>query len=297
MPRRQELFDDDFLALLERLRLAGKQLSSRPSAGSRRGRRIGDGMEFADFRDYSAGDDLRFVDWPYYARMERLLVRLFHQHSEGGVTVLLDTSASMAPAGDRPKLDYALKTTAALAFVAMANFERVTVQPFADKLAPPMAAGRNRQAILPLLDFLAGVTAGGRTDLASAVGKLLAGPPRPSMVILISDLLDSGQALADAAGLLSAQGVELVVVHVYSPADAAPSPPALLELEHAETLQRLNIHADQRLLDEYRRQWQVFATGCERACTVRGGTYVGAPTDMPFDQLVLRTLRKAGVLQ
>ena len=130
---RHEFFDEGFLARLERLHLAGKHVAARERGGSRRSRRVGDGLEFADHRAYAPGDDVRFIDWPYYARMEKLLLRLFHEHSESEVGILLDASGSMAPAGSREKFHYALRAAAALTFVAMGGLERVVIVPF-DKL-------------------------------------------------------------------------------------------------------------------------------------------------------------------
>src|SRR5512140_2366958 len=95
--RRYSFCDEDFLARLERLHLVAKHVASRWSAGQRRSHRMGDGLEFADHRDYAGGDDIRFIDWPFYARMEKLLLRLFHEHSESDVAIMLDASGSMSP--------------------------------------------------------------------------------------------------------------------------------------------------------------------------------------------------------
>lgn len=91
------LFDGDFLSRLERLHLLISKMSRSGTAGQHRSHWLGDGLEFADHRDYSSGDDLRFIDWSCYARLEKLLVRLFHRHSENDLAILLDVSASMAP--------------------------------------------------------------------------------------------------------------------------------------------------------------------------------------------------------
>ncbi|MCK4601697.1 MAG: DUF58 domain-containing protein, partial [Phycisphaerae bacterium] len=117
--RTYEFFDEAFLARLERLHLIAKRMAARGPSGPRRSRRLGDGLEFADHRAYAPGDDIRFIDWPYYARMERLLLRLFHEHSESDVAILFDASASMAPGGVMEKFDYARRAAAALAYVAM----------------------------------------------------------------------------------------------------------------------------------------------------------------------------------
>ncbi len=195
MPAHNDIFDADFLALLERLHLLAKRIASGPAAGQRRSRRIGDGLEFADHRDYAPGDDIRFLNWPYYARMEKLLLRLFHQHSDQAVFVLLDCSASMAS-----KFHYALRTAAALTYVAMGGLERVVLQPFSDDLAVPFRTGRNRAQILPVLDYLTALAPSGRTDLAHCANRLAAAPDCGGTLLVISDLLDCGDQLLRRPG-------------------------------------------------------------------------------------------------
>jgi uncharacterized protein (DUF58 family) len=295
--RRDELFDEDFLGRLQRLHLIAKRLAARGAAGARRGRKIGDGLEFADHRSYAPGDDVRFIDWPYYARMEKLLLRLFHQHSEADVDILLDTSGSMAPGGAGTKFDYTLRTAAALAFVAMGGLERVILQPFADEPGQPFRTGRNRGQILEVLDYLAGLTAGGPTRLARSVARIARGLDSPATVLLISDLLDCGEELSDVLADLCGRGCDVTVLHVYSPLDADPDLSGPIRLEHAESDQAMVLHVTDDVRESYRLRWAEFQAGLSHVAASRGAVYVAAPADMPFEQLVLRTLRRVGVLE
>jgi len=292
----QRLFDEDFLSRLERLHLLAKRLAIGGRVGARRSRRMGDGLEFADHRDYSPGDDVRFVDWPYYARMEKLLLRLFHEHSEADVVILLDASGSMAPGGWGEKFDYARRTAAALAYVAMGGMERVLLQPFADDLPDPLHTPRNRGRIIPVLDFLAELAPAGQTDLAGCVERFLRRYRTPGTVLLLSDLLDCRDQLSDALARLTQGGFDVNVLHVYSAADAAPTLAGAMLLSGAESRERLSLDITDDVLAAYSRAWEAFRVGCERTCLSRGATYVAASTDMPFDQLVLSSLRRAGVL-
>jgi uncharacterized protein (DUF58 family) len=296
VPGRYEFFDEGFLSRLERLHLAGKHARARRRPGRRRSRRVGDGLEFADHRAYVPGDDARFIDWPYYARMERLLLRLFHEHSESDVGVLLDVSASMAPGGSREKFNYARRCAAALAYLAMGNLEWVRLMPFADRLLPAFRTGRSRREIFALLDFLAGLVPGGLTDLGVCARRLAAEAGDLGALLVVSDLLDCQDALADALARLRATTEQVVVLHVYSPADAAPELGGPVLLEQAESRRRRPVEATDDLLAAYRRAWRAFRTACERTCLGRGVTYVAVPTDRSFERLVLTTLRRAGVL-
>jgi len=294
--RRDDLFDEEFLARLQRLHLIAKRLTARGASGSRRSRRLGDGLEFADHRFYAPGDDIRFVDWPYYARMERLLLRLFHERSEADVAILLDVSASMAPGGTTEKFDYACRAAAALAFVAMGGLERVIVRPFAAEPAQPLRTGRNRGQILDVLGFLAALQPGGRTDLRRGVQALAGQMDAPATVLVLSDLLDCAEGLSDALSELRGRGCDVTVLHLYSPLDASPELAGPLRLQQAETGETMVLHVTDEVRASYRLRWEKFAAGLARTAASRGATYVAAASNVPFEQLVLQTLRRAGVL-
>jgi len=283
------LFDENFLRKLEQLRLLAKRLALRARPGQRRSRRMGDGLEFADHRDYAPGEDVRFIDWSYYARMEKLLLRLFHEHAEGDVCVLLDCSASMA---DFP---YAQRLAAAMAYVAMGALERVVIQPFAEELLPPLRTGRGRENILPVLDFLARLSPTGPTKLERCCRQLARQNRLRGSVLLISDLLDCPDDLPRACLLLREHN-DLSVLHLIHPADAKPAATGPVLLRQAEGDDELPLDITPELLHRYAQQWQAFCRHCESAVTTRGGTYIAAETTVPFEDVILHTLRRAKVL-
>jgi uncharacterized protein (DUF58 family) len=304
------LFDADFLARLERLHLIAKRMSDGSTGGTRRSRRLGDGLEFADHRDYAPGDDTRFIDWPYYARMEKLLIRLFHEHSESTVVVAMDCSGSMAPGGNRSKFDYARRTAAALTYVAMGALDRVALSAFGGDMdaGDPYQAGRNRGRIIGVLDYLRQLRPGGLTDLVGGVRSLsqLAhgrkGGGTAGAVLLISDLLDCDKELDSALKQIrisdAGGGRDVSVIHLFSPEDSGRGDLATgsVLLEHAETDKRMPLRLTNEVLEAYRGKWAEFQDRCRRTCLSRQAAYIGACTDMPFEQLILATLKRAGVL-
>ena len=298
MPRqsRDKLFDEDFLMRLGRLRVLAKRMAGRLSAGMRRSVRLGDGLEFADHRAYSAGDDIRFVDWPYYARMEKLLLRLFHQQSEAEVAILLDRSASMAPPGQQQKFRYALRAAAALAYLAMAGLDRVTLQPFGEQLDKPMKTLRSTSQVLQVLDFLSAVEASGRTALAGCIEHFVRRGGPPATVFVICDLMDCAGELSGALAHLKQRSCDITVLHVYSRQEAEPRLAGAVLLDCAETGRQMPLEATEAVLESYRRRWNGFQAGCERTCGSHGVTYIASPTDLPFEKLILTTLRQAGIL-
>ena len=312
------LFDIDFLARLERLHLIAKRISGGAVGGTRRSKRLGDGLEFADHRDYAPGDDTRFIDWPYYARMEKLLIRLFHEHNESTVVVGLDCSGSMAPGGIYEKFDYARRTAAALTYVAMGALDRVSLAAFGGDMDAGAAfhAGRNRGQILGVLDYLLGLSAGGATNLVGNIKRLSqfvrgrhnsgsvapGGGDSAGTILLISDLLDCRDDLDGALKQLQISDLsgrrDVTVIHLFSPSDACGE--ALVKgammFQHAETDRRIPLWLTDEVIDAYRGKWREFQDYCRKVCLSRGAVYVSAPTDIPFEQLILTTLKRAGVL-
>jgi uncharacterized protein (DUF58 family) len=291
---RERLFDEEFLARLERLaHVARRIVASSATPGQRRSRRLGDGLEFADHRAYAPGDDLRFLDWPYFARMERLLLRLFHEHTEGIVGILVDASASMAAGGGR-KFDHARRIAAALAYVAMACLDRVTVAPFAAGLGEPMEAGRNRARIVEILRYLEGLTPGGTTDVQASLADYGRRFSQTGSLFVVTDAFADTAGLSEGLALLGGRGDEVLVLHVVDAGDSEPELSGPVRLVDAETGRRRDLQPSAEMLAAYRRRWALHAGQVERTCIRRGGLYVRAPDDVPFETVVLQTLRRIG---
>ena len=146
----EAFFDAEFLKKLERLRLIAKRLSWANAKGEHPSSRRGFSLEFSDYRRYQQGDDLRYVDWNIYRRLDRLLLKVFTADEEMNVYLLVDTSRSMAE-GTPPKIDYAKKVAAALGYIGLKNLDRVGGAAFSSALQAPLTLGRGRKQVLSLL--------------------------------------------------------------------------------------------------------------------------------------------------
>ena len=295
-PRADHVFDEEFLRRLEQLHLIAKRIAAGSPAGVRASRGLGAGMEFADHREYAPGDDPRFIDWPYYARMGKLLVRLFHEHSEAAVAVLVDCSGSMAPGGVGEKFDYARRAAAALAYVAMGSGQKVVLLPFAHELGQPWRTGRSREGIMAVLDHLGRLRPGGKTQLASCLDRFVRRYERPGAVLIVSDLLDCREGFSEALRMLDTRRCAVTAIHVHSPADAGEELAGSALLRDAESGREISLAITPAVRESYARAWSGFLTACRQGCSAAGVTYVEAPTTVPFDMLVLEALRRAGVL-
>src|SRR6201998_4215387 len=160
----QPLLTPEFLARLEQLELVSRKIFLGRMKGERRRKRKGQSVEFADYRNYVVGDDLRFLDWNLYARLERLFIRLFMEEEDLHFYILIDNSLSM-DFGAPTKLHYARQVAAALAFIGLVNMDRVVIEAFNNRLTQSMPPMRGRRSFWRVADFLSKLEPAGPSDL------------------------------------------------------------------------------------------------------------------------------------
>src|ERR1700730_9449178 len=148
----EPLLDPQFLVRLEQLELVSKNIFLGRMKGERLSKRKGQSVEFADYRSYVIGDDLRFLDWNIFARLDRLFIRLFMEEEDLHFYILLDNSLSM-DFGMPSKLRYSKQVAAALGFVGLVNMDRVVIEAFNDRLIQSMPAARRRPGLWRHLDI------------------------------------------------------------------------------------------------------------------------------------------------
>src|SRR6187402_2899316 len=185
--REGALFDDEFQRKLEMLALVSRRVFAGRLRAERRTKKKGSGVEFADHRDYVEGDDFRSVDWNVYQRFGKLLVRLYEEEEDLSIYLIVDCSTSMA-FGERKKFDQALRLCAALAYVGLANLDRVTIVGVNDGLISRMPTTRGKARIFRVFDFLSRLEPRGVTDLGTALKTFVAQHKRRGLAVLFSDL-------------------------------------------------------------------------------------------------------------
>ncbi len=306
--RKMTLLTMSFLAQLDRLSLVARRVRAGQTAGERRSTKRGASVEFADYRDYTPGDDLRRVDWNIYARLERPFVKLFEEEEDLAVHVLVDGSGSMAwgngdqetgGPGDkeRNKWLYARRLAAALGYVALTSGDRLTVanlqSPISDLRFGPV---RGRGYTLRLFEWLEGLEVSGTTDLNAVLRSYAVSGGRAGLVVLISDLF-SPAGYAEGLTALAARGHEIAILHVLSPDEVEPPLGGDLRLLDVETglPQEVTIDGGMRAL--YRCRLEEWRDEIRATCRARDAHYVPVVTDTPFDRVVLYDLRRAGVVK
>ena len=289
------LLDQEFLARIGRLDLVSRKLLQGRIKGEKRSKKRGRSVEFADHRPYAAGDDLRFLDWNVFARLDQLMIRLFMEEEDQHVYLLLDASASM-DYGRPNKFRYAQQVVAALGYVGLVNMNRVGVGAFSSALDRTLRPERGRRSLKKLLRFLEETPCAGQTDLGAACKRFALEHPRRGIVILVSDFMDR-RGYADAVRYFVARRMDVFCLQVLSPQELDPPLAGDLTLLDVEEQDRTEITVSGPLLQAYKRQLQAFLGGLREFCVARGARYLSASTALPFDHLILDHLRQQGLLR
>ena len=288
------VFDEGFLRQLERLLVLMRSPVRGGLKGGRRSVKRGQSVEFADYRDYTLGDDLRQLDWNVYARLERLFVKLFIEEEDVTVTLLIDASASMAT-GQPAKLLFAKRAAAALGYIGLASEDRVTVSALAGRRARRRAAMRGSGRVFRLISDLSAIEAAdGPTDLLAAARHAAAQLHGKGVVILFSDLLDP--AADRIVRELAATGSELIVLHVLSPEELEPTMEGDLRLVDVETGDGVDVTVDLATLDAYKARLAAWKASLADLAARRRASYVDLSSDANLAILMFNELRRRRVL-
>jgi uncharacterized protein (DUF58 family) len=290
---RRKLFDEAFLRRLEQLELASHRLTAGRMKGERRSVRRGQSVEFADYRNYAPGDDLRQVDWNVYARLERLFVKLFVEEEDVTVHLLVDASRSM-DFGEANKLDFARRAAAALAYVGLAHLDRVSVAFLGDGHADAMRPVRSKGRVLEVFDFLSRPRGDRLTGLAAAAREYAGRLRGRGPLILISDLMDPGYL--DALRHLAGTRCQLSVLHVLAPEEIDPDVAPDARLVDNETGQGVDVTGDEELVERYRERLAEWQAELTEFCARRGGAYALVTSDTDLADLLFDVLRRRRVV-
>jgi uncharacterized protein (DUF58 family) len=297
-PKKQadtELLSSEFMTRLDQLEVLSRKIFAGRMKGERRSKRKGESVEFADYRNYVVGDDLRFLDWNIYARFERLLLKLFMEEEDLNVTVLFDVSRSM-DWGNPHKALYAKRVAAALAYIGLVNYDRVSLYAFADGLNHEMRGVRGRRLVAQVIQFLQRVPVGGTSNFTNVARRFAVRHRGKGVVILISDFFDKG-GYADGLRYLVGRDLDLYAIQVLSPEEIDPALAGDLKLRDVEDDDLAEVTISRPLLDRYKANLQSFCAQLKDHCTQRGITYLFTSTRVPFDTLVLSYLRQRGLLR
>ncbi len=290
----RDLFDDELQRRLEWLAVVSRRLFAGRMHAQRRTKKSGSGIEFADHREYTRGDDLRTLDWAVYARTEKLLLRLFEEEEDLAIYVLLDCSASMG-FGSPSKFDHARRLAAAMAYVGLANLDRVAIIAWSDAVTRRMAPARGRGRIFKVFEFLRAVRPEGETALADAARAFAAENKRRGVAVIVSDLYDPA-GFERGLNAIRYQKFEPMVIHVVDEREAELDARGDVTLVDGERGDTRDVTLTPDLAERYRAAHAQWREEIASFCRSRQIPYVAADVHGAFEEQVLMLLRRVGMV-
>jgi uncharacterized protein (DUF58 family) len=292
------LITPELLRRLEQFQLLAARRAKSSARGERRSRARGQSVEFADYRNYVAGDDFRYLDWNLFGRLDKLFLKLYEEERELPVTIFLDGSESMT-FGTPRKFDFARQVAAAIGYVALCGFDRVSVQVFPDAMGEGAVRGalrsvRGRKSSLQFFQNLGLVTAQGQASFNEALRRGALSARRSGLGIVLSDFLDPAGYEPGLTALVG-RGFQVSAVQILSPDEVNPSTFGDLRLVDSETGAVQEVTFGKFRLNAYRQTVQNYIQRLREFCQARGINFFTTTSDAPLEKLLLKQLREAEV--
>ncbi len=295
----ERLFDEKTLRKLERLTLVASRVRAGVMKGERRSKKRGTSIEFADYRNYTRGDDLRRVDWNVFARLERPFIKLLEEEEDLAVHLMIDISGSMnwPTEGEmsQNKFWFAQRVLAGLGHISLGGGDQLTVTALGEQ-NQTWGPYRGRGYSMSLLDWVSKLKTAGTTDLNGALTNYARRSKRPGLCLLISDLL-SPTGYQEGLSALQGRGYEIGLIHILSADEVEPKLAGDLQLVDVETGVGQDVTVDQPMFDLYVRRLLAWREEIGSYCTRRGIYYATIETSTPWEELILFELRRMGVVR
>ena len=294
----EDLLQPSLVAALDRLDLMSQKMLQGRMQGERRSRRRGQGMDFADFRPYAAGDDLRFVDWNIYGRLDRLFLKMFLEEEDLGLVIAIDGSASM-DSGTPNKFDVARRIAMALGYVGLVNQHRVTLALLQDGRANCLSGLRGRRRTAEAASWLIAQNAAGTCGFDGACRSLASARLGRGMVIVISDYL-LREGYESGLRALAARGWDVFALQILSPEELDPrtgdqSPD--VRLVDRENKSEVEITLSNTVVREQKRRLESFNATLRETCLKLGVRQMTIDSAVEYQKFLLESLRKQGLLK
>lgn len=307
------LLTPQLLRQLEQLQLLAQRRAKSALRGERRSKARGFSVEFADYRNYVPGDDPRYLDWNLYGRLERLFLKLYEEERELPVRIFLDASESMS-FGEPRKFDFARQVAAAVGYVALCGFDRVSVVTFPEcasgkggsltdgsSLASAEAAARSalrsvrgRKSSLQFFQNLSALSAGGPADFNQALRRGALEARHPGVAVVLSDFLDPAGYEAGLTALVG-RGFQVNAVQILAPEELTPATYGELRLVDSETGASQEVTFGKFRLKAYQQTVHNFIQRLREFCAARAIRFFSASADTDLQALLLKQLREAEV--
>ena len=287
--------DDAFLKQLEKLKIISRKSTRNPRRGEYRSWQNGEGFEFLDFRKYHLGDDLRYVDWSVYGRLDKLFIKLFHAEKGQTAHILLDISLSMG-SGTPSKDITAKKIAAALSYICLSNLDKTGLMAFNSQIVKIKPPARGKKQYLEVLKFFESLKPSNQTNVNGSLKAYAAICKNPGIAIIISDFFDP-QGYEDGLKALAYRDFDINLIQVMDHEELYWSKIGQLLLNDCETGEKKVTFVDKNLLELYRKKINAFIAGIKSYCGHYGMNYFLCDTRIPFENLLTDYLSKGALFR
>ncbi len=309
------LLTPELLRRLEQFQLLAARRAKSSAKGERRSRARGQSVEFADHRSYVPGDDFRYLDWNLFGRLDKLFLKLYEEERELPVRIFLDASESMT-FGEPRKFDFARQVAAAIGYVALCGFDRVSVVPFPNAqgrtqttqsennptasyqqqsaVEGALRSVRGKKSSMQFFQNLNALTAGGHADFNEALRRGALEARHTGLAIVLSDFLDPAGYESGLTALVG-RGFQVNVVQILAPEELAPTTFGDLRLVDSESGGLQEVTFGRYRMKAYQQTVQNFIQRLREYTTKRGINFFMAPSNMDLQDLLLKQLRKSEV--
>jgi uncharacterized protein (DUF58 family) len=298
------LLTPELLRRLEQFQLLAARRAKSSARGERRSKARGQSVEFADHRNYSHGDDFRYLDWNLYGRLDKLFVKLYEEERELPVRIFLDASESMT-FGEPRKFDFARQIAAAIGYVALCGFDRVSISPFPDLTPLPgnsseqamrgaLRSVRGKKSSMQFFQNLNALTASGSADFNQALRRGALEAKQSGVAIVLSDFLDPAGYEPGLTALIG-RGFQINAVQILAPEELTPTTYGDLRLVDSETGVLQEVTFGKFRLKAYQQTVQNYIQRLREFCQPRGISFFSVGSDTSLEQLLLKQLREQEV--
>lgn len=289
------ILDAAFLRRLERMAITVRKSHAGAAKGERRSRRKGTSTDFADYRGYVQGDDLRHVDWNIYSRLDELCLKLFQEFEDITLHLLLDGSLSMN-FGTPHKFEFGRKLVAALGYIGLAGYDRVSIAVIGGGEVEALSPIRGKASAMKMLSFLQGTKPAGATQLDTAIRTYALRQRNRGVYVVVSDFLDEN-GFEEPLKRLCATRSDVYVVQVLAPEEITPELSGDLKLVDAETGGATEVSVSRALMKRYYQNRDAFIEQVRTYCLGRGMSHFLVSSDTPVEQVLLDVLRRGGLIR
>ncbi len=280
-----------FIRRLDSLYLLARKILGGSLQSDRRSTKKGSGITFADYAQYSFGDDYRSIDWRVYAKFESLLIKLFELEEDATIYLLLDLSPSMTS-----KQVYAKQLAAALGYIALNTLDRLAIYGLADRLTPIFEPARGRNLALPFLRSLETAPSfGTATDLSACAREFEARHRRKGLVCVISDFLLPG-GFDEGLSRLQWHKHEVFCLQTQDQNDLHCDLRGDMTLECIESGQNQRVTISEREARLYEQAVAEWNENLQQACARRGIGHLHATPETNFEDVITHLLRRGGLV-